>query len=67
MSKIERFYEDGNLTFNVNFKPIQGSPIICVENGLWYKFQIDEIEELDDNTFNIITSNLIAIDDKIIK
>jgi hypothetical protein len=66
MNNVERFYRDGSLTINVNYKPTLGSPIICLNKGLWYKFQIDKIEKLEDKTYNIITEKLLSIDDKLI-
>lgn len=66
MSYVEKFYRDGFLTINVDYEAIEGSPIICLDHGLWYKFQIEQVEELDDHTFNITTTKLVSIDDKII-
>lgn len=66
MNNVERFYRDGSLTINVEYEPRLGSSIICLNKGLWYKFQIDKIEELEDKTYNVITENLLSIDDKLI-
>lgn len=66
MSYVEKFYREGSITINVDYEAIAGSPIICLDHGLWYKFQIEQVEELDDHTFNITTSKLVSIDDKLI-
>ena len=47
---VEKFYRDGSVTINVNYQAIVGSPIICLHNGLWYKFRIDSVEEQEDLT-----------------
>jgi len=66
LNYVEKFYRDGSVTINVGYQAIVGSPIICLHNGLWYKFRIDSVEEQEDLTYNITTQNLIAIKDKII-
>ena len=66
MSNIQKFYENGFLTINVDYEAIEGSPLVCLENGLWYKFKIGKVEELDNNTYNITTTELMSIDDKLI-
>lgn len=67
MNNVDRFYNDGILKINVNYNAIEGAPIICLNNGLWYKFQIEKVEELEDGTFDIITTKLISIDEELIK
>lgn len=66
MSNVQKFYKNGYLTINVNYKAIEGSPLVCLENGLWYKFTIEQVEELDDNTYNVTTTKLMSIDNKLI-
>ena len=66
MNHVEEFYRDGKMTINVNYEAVEGSPIICLNHGLWYKFQIEHVEKLEDQTFNITTTKLISIDDKLI-
>lgn len=66
MSNVQKFYENGFLTVNVNYKAIEGSPLVCLENGLWYKFKIEKVEELEDNMYSVTTTKLLSIDDKLI-
>lgn len=66
MSNVDKFYRDGSLTLNVNYEAKPGSPLICLDKGKWYKFQIDRVEKLDDCTFNITSTTLISIDDRIV-
>lgn len=66
MNNVERFYRDGSLTVNVEYKATVGNPLVCLNNGTWYKFQIEKVEELENHTFNVTTTKLIAIDDKLI-
>lgn len=67
MNKIEKFCKQGYIEVNVNYKPMLDASIICVVNGIWYKFNIDEIEQLEDNTYNIKSKTLKAVDNKLIK
>lgn len=67
MNNVDKFFKNGSLTINVEYKPLINSTIICIKNGLWYKFNIDEIEPLDDNTYNIITTTLLSVDGKRIR
>lgn len=67
MNNIDKFLKNGYMVINVDYQPSINNIIICVKNGLWYKFNIDEIEELENGTFNITTSTLISIDGKFIK
>lgn len=64
MDPYFKLYKDGFIKFNVNFKPLINVPILCVNNGTWYKFNIDKIEKLDDGTYNVISNTLLSIDDK---
>ncbi len=64
MSKIKLFKETGEIEFNVPNKVIEGQYITCVENGLWYRFNIDDYEVLDDGTCNVYSHTLIAVDGK---
>lgn len=67
MNPYYKLYKDGMIKFNVEFKPILNVPIICVDHGTWYKFNIDEIEKLDDGTYNVISNTLLSIDNINIK
>ena len=67
MNNVDMFFKNGSLTINVEYEPLINSTIICIKNGLWYKFNIDEIEPLDDNTYNIITTTLLSVDGKRIR
>lgn len=67
MNNVDKFFKNGSLIINVEYKPLINSTIICIKNGLWYKFNIDEIELLDDNTYNIITTTLLSVDGKRIR
>lgn len=67
MSNVDRFYKEGKITINVNYIPLENVPIICIQDGKWYKFNIDEIEELDDKTYNITSHTLLGIDNKLAK
>ena len=67
MNNVDKFFKNGSLTINVEYEPLINSTIICIKNGLWYKFNIDEIEPLDDNTYNIITTTLLSVDGKRIR
>lgn len=62
MSKIVDFHKDGIIRFNYDYKPTVGRPILYVENKTWYKFQVDEVQELLDGTFDAICTTLIQID-----
>lgn len=64
MNSIERFYREGYVRINLKQQPIFNCSIMCVDKGTWYTFNIDEIVELDDGTFDIISRTLIKIDDK---
>ena len=64
MNNVDNFFKNGSITVNVNYKPMINSTIICIKNGLWYKFNIDEIEELEDNSYNITTNTLLSVDGK---
>lgn len=67
MNNVDKFFKNGSLTINVEYKPLINSTIICIKNGLWYKFNIDEIELLDDNTYNITTTTLLSVDGRRIR
>lgn len=67
MNRVNQFYEEGKMTINVNYKPLENAPIIYIKDGKWYKFNIDEIEELEDKTYNVTTHTLLSIDDKMEK
>ena len=67
MNNVERFYKDGSLTVNVDYKAIVGNPLICVDKGTWYKFQIEKVEELEDQTYDVTTTKLISVDSHLIK
>lgn len=67
MNNVDKFFKNGSLTINVEYEPLINSTIICIKNGLWYKFNIDEIEPLDDNTYNITTTTLLSVDGKRIR
>lgn len=67
MSNIEKYFRYGFIEFNVTTKPILNNPLICVNNGIWYKFNIDEISQLNDGTYNVRSNTLIGIDDKLVK
>lgn len=66
MSKIKNFFENGEIQFNLQRKFIDGQYILHVERGLWYKFNIDNYEELEDGTFNVYSHTLVSIDDKLV-
>ena len=65
MNKIVDFYRDSYLKFNVNYKPLEGSQIMQVSDGMWFKFKIDDIEEKEDGTYDVITYTLLGVDDVI--
>lgn len=67
MNNVDKFFKNGSLTINVEYKPLINNTIICIRNGIWYKFNIDEIELLDDNTYNITTTTLLSVDGKRIR
>ena len=67
MNRVNQFYEEGKMTINVIYKPLENAPIICIKDGKWYKFNIDEIEELEDKTYNVTSHTLLSIDDKMEK
>jgi hypothetical protein len=67
MNNVDKFFKNGSLTINVEYKPLINSTIICIKNGLWYKFNIDGIELLDDNTYNITTTTLLSVDGRRIR
>lgn len=62
MSNVSKFYRDGYIKFKVNYKPLKGVPIICVDNGKWYKFKIDKVIKLKDEEYEVISETLISID-----
>lgn len=64
MNSIERFYKEGFVKINLKQPPFFNCPILCVDKGLWYTFKVDEIVELDDGTFDIISRTLVKVDDK---
>lgn len=47
MSKVKDFYDKGVIDFTCKIKPVLGKPILYVENKDWYKFQVDELYEID--------------------
>jgi hypothetical protein len=63
---VRNFYENGEFTIDVQYKAIPGCTVMCIENGVWYKFKVDSVEELDNEKYRITTSSLIGIDDKLI-
>ena len=67
MNNVDKFFKNGYMVINVDYKPLVNNVIICVKNGLWYKFNIDEVEALENGTFNITTNTLISVDGKFIK
>lgn len=67
MSNIERFYKEGYVKLNLERKPFVDCPIMCVNKGIWYTFRVDEINELEDGTFDIISRTLLKIDEKLVK
>lgn len=66
LNNVDKFFKNGSITINVNYKPMINSTIICIRNGLWYKFNIDKIEELEDETYNVTTLTLLSVDGKLI-
>ena len=66
MNNVDKFFKNGKLTVNVEYKPIIDNTLICLRNGIWYKFNIDMIEYLKDNTYNVTTYTLLSIDEKMI-
>ena len=66
MNNVDKFFKNGSITINVNYKPMINSTIICIRNGMWYKFNIDKIEQLEDETYNVTTMTLLSVDGKLI-
>lgn len=66
MNNVDMFFKNGSLTINVDYEPVINSPIICIRNGLWYKFNIDKVECLKDNTYDVTTTTLLSVDGKLI-
>ena len=66
LNNVDKFFKNGSITINVEYKPMINSTIICIRNGLWYKFNIDKIEELEDETYNVTTLTLLSVDGKLI-
>lgn len=66
LNNVDKFFKNGSITINVNYKPMINSTIICIRNGMWYKFNIDKIEQLEDETYNVTTMTLLSVDGKLI-
>lgn len=67
MNNVDKFFKNGYIIINVSYKPMVNNTIICVKNRLWYKFNIDKIETLENGTFNVISNTLISVDGKFVK
>ena len=63
---VRSFYENGKFTIDVDYKTIPGCSILCVENGVWYKFKIDSVEELEEDKYRLTTTSLISVDGKLV-
>lgn len=66
LNNVDKFFKNGSLTINVEYEPVINSTIICIRNGMWYKFNIDKIEQLEDETYNVTTMTLLSVDGKLI-
>ena len=66
LNNVDKFFKNGSITINVEYKPMINSTIICIRNGMWYKFNIDKIEQLEDETYNVTTMTLLSVDGKLI-
>lgn len=67
MNKIEKFCKEGYIEFIVNREPKLNFSIMCVNNGLWYKFNIDKVEQMTDNMYKVKSHTLISIDNNPVK
>ena len=65
-NNVRDFYKNGKLVIDVNYKTTVGCTVMCVDNGLWYKFKVESVEELEDNNYRITSTSLIGIDEKLI-
>jgi hypothetical protein len=53
------------LEIKTNHEYLKGQSVIKVKNGLWYKYNIDECESLDDGNYMIYSNTLISVDGKL--
>lgn len=66
LNNVDKFFKNGSLTINVEYEPVINSTIICIRNGIWYKFNIDKVEHLKDDTYDVTTTTLLSVDGKLI-
>ncbi len=53
------------LEIKTNHEYHEGQSVMKVKNGVWYRYNIDKCEELDDGNYMLYSNTLISVDGKL--
>jgi hypothetical protein len=53
------------LEIKTNHEYHEGQSVMQVKNGIWYRYNIDKCEELDDGDYMLYSNTLVSVDGKL--